>query len=102
MQATFIRNLERNFQGDERLYRVDSPVEYVDQYDYEIDRPYKNRVTHYLVVCADEDMFSDPEVRIYPSDEQGNILCWYSRGGPCRGGINHDEALTRAGYAVQP
>lgn len=85
--ATLIRNLSRGT-GEMRLYRLDPPM------------PTEEQPTEFVVVSATVAPFTGPETYIFPADEDGDITDWGELDGSYRGGLDHTEALTRAGYEV--
>ena len=55
----------------------------------------------YVIVSAMA-MYSGPETYIFPADEAGKVTDWGELDGSYRGGLDHDAALTGAGYTVVP
>lgn len=56
--------------------------------------------TKYVVSSATVAMFSGPETYIFPADEHGNVLNWLDLDGSYKGGLDHEEAIRRAGWQV--
>ena len=79
--------------GDARLYRLDPPMS-VPAWD--------NKDTliqiDYVVVSAVVAFFQGPETYIFPANENGEVLDWMELDGSFKGGLNHGQALTYAGY----
>ena len=94
--ATFIKSLD-GFTGKANLYKLSEPVSY---YKYDDDGNEKKHKTSYVVVSATYAMFSGNETYIFPSNKVGDILSWIELDGSYRGGLNHTEALARAGYSL--
>ena len=83
MKATFIKELE-GFNGEAKMYRLDPQLE-----------------GHELVaVSAVIAMFSGPETYIFPCDENGVVTDWGELNGSFRGALDHEQALTNAGYEI--
>lgn len=97
MQAVFVRSLY-NFDGEANLYRVDPPVTYPDENPDSGEWQEEGGNTEYVIVYASN---SPNATRIFPADEQGEVLSWSELPGSYRGGLDHKEALIRAGYTVQ-
>lgn len=90
--ATFVRSLD-GWRGDARLFRVDPPVQYGWQEPY----PKADHVVVSAVVVLDT-----PETYLFPAsaDTQDDPLSWSEMDGSYRGGLDHAEALRRAGYDI--
>lgn len=91
--ATFVKQLNGN--GDGRVYRVDPPiagnrwaVTEGEQASYD-----------YVWVSAAVAYFG-PETYIFGCDADGEVLDWCELEGSFQGSLDHDEALSRAGYEV--
>lgn len=97
MQATFIRGLS-GFRGDARLYHVEPPVKWVKGYDADWNPVYCD--TEYVIVSAVTVEYSGPETYIFPANQKGKVSSWEELRGSYRGGLDHAEALRRAGYTV--
>lgn len=93
--AKFIKKLS-NFRGDARLYEVNPPVNFNEDYD---TGEYKQS-TSYVVVSAAIAPFSGPETYIFPADKTGKIIDWLELNGSYQGGLDHKLALTNAGYEI--
>lgn len=93
--ATYVRDLE-GFAGTAKLYRVEPPATWGTW-----SEPDENS-TDYLVVSAAVVPYSGPETYIFPGNEAGEVVSWGELDGSYRGGLDHDAALTGAGYEVQP
>lgn len=81
--ATLVRKLS-GFNGDARLYRLSEPH---DGHDL-------------VIVSAVVVMFSGPETYIFPADESGEVTDWGEMDGSFRGELDHEQALSNAGYEV--
>jgi hypothetical protein len=97
--ATFVKDVSENFTGEAKLYRLSDPIEYDKPWDDEDNTPAK--LAEYVVVSATVALFSGPETYIFPTDENGDVLDWGELDGSYRGGLDHNKALSRAGYAVE-
>ena len=84
--------------GYQSLYKVSPPVEYDKPWDDK--KVSKAKTTEYIVVSAANVMMSGPETYIFPSNEKGEVIDWTELDGSYRGGLDHHEALTNAGYEV--
>ena len=85
--ATLLRKLD-DFQGDARLYVLSEPV------------AYGNEESNYIIVSAASVPLSGPETYIFPANEDGEVIDWGELDGSFRGSLDHEEALTGAGYEV--
>ena len=102
-KATRVDNIELRgkFTGQARLYLLSPPMTYTsyewagDTYD-EVEKS-----TEYVIVSATNTVSSGPETYIFPAGKKGNITSWRELEGLFKGGLNHKEALKRAGYEVQ-
>jgi hypothetical protein len=94
-KATLVRGPLDGFNGDARLYRCDPPM--AGAYDYDTDT---NEPTTHVIVSAAVVPYSGPETYIFPATEDGKIASWGELPGSYRGGLDHAEALKRAGYVT--
>jgi hypothetical protein len=92
--ATFIRDVSRQnrSRGVARLYQVHPPILVEDWLH--------TGVYDYVVVSATVVMFSGPETYIFPADEDGTIADFGDLDGSFRGALDHERALTNAGYTL--
>jgi hypothetical protein len=81
--ATFIKQLP-GWTGDARLYALSKPLA-------------KHK---YVVVSAVNAMFSGPETYIFGCDEDGENVSYSELKGSFRGGRDHAQALSGAGYTI--
>lgn len=81
--ARLIKELS-GFTGTAKLYELSEPLD---------------DATHVVVSAADVP-YSGPETFIFPADAKGEVTGWGELDGSYRGGLSHDAALTKAGYAV--
>lgn len=91
--ATFVKKLD--WRGDARLYRLSEPMEYIGSYRGEGDGK-----TEYVVVYAVMAFGDGPETYIFPAREDGVAINYVELDGSFREGLDHREALSRAGYEV--
>lgn len=90
--AHFIKRLKPSASGaTQKLYHLSEPIAF--GFD-------GSATSDYVVVSAVHMMCSDPETYIFPADETGEILNFLELPGSFRGEMNHEEALSRAGYKV--
>jgi hypothetical protein len=82
--AVLVRRL-KDFHGDARLYRVSPPMEGVHEY---------------VVVSAVDAPFTGPETFIFPGDADGDVTEWGELDGSFRGALDHEAALSGAGYEM--
>lgn len=94
--ATEIKKLD-GFTGDARLFELSEPVEF----DYDYTSQKNKQSTKYVVVSAADAMFSGPKTYIFPADETGEIVSWSELDGSFKGGLDHEQALSNAGFEVQ-
>ncbi len=90
--ATFIRFLDK-FTGVAKLYRVSPKMAYEDGGEV--------KKTSFVVASATVAMFSGPETYLFPSNKDGEIINWGELDGSYRGGLDHELALSNAGYSVK-
>ena len=82
--AIFVKSLI-GFSGEARLYRCDPPMEGHE----------------YVVVSATGTFYGvGPETYIFPGDANGEVTDWGELDGSFRGGFNHEQALSNAGYDI--
>jgi hypothetical protein len=77
--------LQRDARGEGRVYKVTPPLE----------------GNKYVWVSAVVAMFTGPETYIFGCDKDGEVKNFSELQGSYRGGLNHEEALSNAGYQVQ-
>jgi len=94
MTATFIKSMGAEFTGNARLYKLDPPMSIKDWDGEETGK------TEFVVVSGAYAMFSGNETLIFPSDENGKVTDWGDLPGSFRGAIDHEKALTGAGYTL--
>lgn len=87
--ATFLRKLD-DFRGDARLYILSEPMTH----------NYDDEKSSYVIVSAADAPFSGPETYIFLANEDGEVINWGELDGSFRGGLNHEKALTGAGYEL--
>jgi hypothetical protein len=83
MLATKVKEIS-GWTGDAALYRLDEPHEGAD----------------HVIVSATVAMLSGPETYIFPASAEGEVTDWGELEGSFRGGLDHAEALRRAGYQL--
>ncbi len=95
--ATLVKELD-GFTGTARLYRVEPPTQYntYDDNDEQVSRS-----TEFVVVSAANAMFSGPETYIFPANVDGDVIDWLELEGSFKGALDHEKALSRAGYTIQ-
>jgi hypothetical protein len=87
--ATFLKQVRGH--GDGRVYRVDPPMG---------DPEMGIEPSDCVWVSAVTVPHTGPETYIFTSTEDGEVLDWAELPGSYRGGLDHAEALRRAGYEV--
>ncbi len=86
--------------GTAHLYRLDPPIEQKD-WDGNVEATHEYvRVSATVVPNFGFSDVGGPETYIFPADETGEVLDWGEVDGSYRGGLDHEEALHRAGYEV--
>lgn len=70
----------------------------IQQRVYQLDPPLSGH--EYVVVSAAIVPLSGPETYIFPSDAAGTVTAWGELDGSYRGGLDHAEAMRRAGYEI--
>lgn len=91
--ATYLGPAYGRWTGDARQYRLSAPARFGWRED-------DSGVTEHVIVSATHAMYTGPETYIFPADAEGNLLEWSEMEGSYRGGLDHAEALRRAGYVV--
>jgi len=94
MTARFIKAVNEQSRGAQRLYELDPPLA---EEPWDDDQPVKH---HRYVVVSAVVAYSGPETYIFPADEEGAITDWGELEGSFRGALNHEAALQGAGYDV--
>ena len=79
------------FKGEAWLYRLNPPM----PYDWEGEE-----FTEYVVSSAVVAPFTGPETYLFPAGPSGKVLDWGELEGSYRGGLNCDQAVRNAGYAI--
>ena len=93
-KAMLVRKLQsRDWAGDARLYRLEPPLR--------DERSHEHSIYEYVVVSAVTVAYSGPETYVFGVNEQGEVLNRIEQEGSYRGGLDHAEALRRAGYEVE-
>ena len=94
--ATFVRDVtkQNGARGEQRLYLVTPPMVDTSWGDTEV-----TEYSHVIVSAVDV-LFSGPETYIFPANADGSIAAWGELHGSFQGALNHDQALTNAGYAL--
>lgn len=87
--ATFVKDLDWQVHAAKKLWRLSELVEYDD-----------NQKTDYVVTSAANAPFSGPETYIFPADKDGEIKSWLEMTGSYRGGLDHKEAISNAGWKI--
>ena len=88
--ATFIKKMDKGFNGDARLYELSSPLE----------------GHKFVIVSAVVLSFPAPrrgagkETYIFPADETGKVTSWGELRRSYKSGLSHTMALRGAGYKV--
>lgn len=92
-KATYIKTLD-GFNGVAKLYKLDPPLMLTD-WD---DNPKGD--AEYVVVSAANVPYSGPETYIFQADKDGEITDWSELDGSFSGDLDHQRALSGAGYAA--
>lgn len=88
--ATRIKDVSDNFAEAAYVYSVAPKAVFWD-------RAGVKRHTRFVVVSA-VTVLDTPETYIFPCDRNGDPKSWIELEGSYRGGLDHDEAIHRAGY----
>jgi len=84
--ATFLGRVNPDANGYQKLYRLDPPLD-----------GNEHVVTSAVTVFGP---WGGPETYIFPADSEGIVMSWLELDGSYKGGLDHEEALTNAGYEV--
>lgn len=98
-RAVELPGLQGEWTGEAKFYRLTPPIKET-RYSWSEDEPDEVIEHDYVIVSATVVMFSGPETYIFPANEDGSVKSWGELEGSFRGGLNHEEALTNAGYQV--
>lgn len=60
-----------------------------------------DEVFNHIVVSATIVPYSGPETYIFPANADGTVADWGELNGSFRGGLDHEQALKNAGYAIE-
>jgi hypothetical protein len=86
--ATFVRDVE-GFAGTARLWKLSEPVSYEE-----------GKTTDRVITSATSVMFTGAETYIFPANAGGVVIDWLEMPGSFRGALNHEAAITRAGWEI--
>ena len=98
--ATFVSRTTSPVGADQRLYRLTPPMRakrWSDEAEEYVDVHYEH-----VVVSAVFSLFSGPETYVFGASADGEIVNLMEQDGSFEGGLDHAEALRRAGYEVRP
>lgn len=96
MKAKRIKFVNEDFPAEQVLWELDTPVKFNDGSEEEAEKE-----TNFVVTSAVNAPFSGPETYIFPTDKDGNILDWLELHGSFRGYLDHEEAITGAGFEIE-
>jgi hypothetical protein len=87
--------------GDQRLYRLDPPIEGYPSYD---DEAKEDHTYEYVVVSALEAAFDTgrPETYMFGANELGVIVDFMEIGASQRGTTSHELVVRESGYTIVP
>jgi hypothetical protein len=88
MKTATLIDLDLNWRGDARLFKLSEPVEY------------DNGETEYVIVSACDTFDRGPETFIFPAREDGAAIDYGEMGGSIRGEMDHALALANMGFAI--
>ncbi|HAM40550.1 MAG TPA: hypothetical protein DCP69_04245 [Candidatus Omnitrophica bacterium] len=95
--AALVKELT-GFSGKAILYRLSPPMTWESW--GEDNKPTEHTTTH-VVVSAVFAPYTGPETYIFPADKDGKVIDWGELDGSYRGGLDHEAALSNAGYVSQ-
>ena len=96
--AEMIKDVSADFRGDAKLYKLSSPVRYIDK-SLEAS---KKRQTKFVILSSVD--FSDwpdlecSETFVFPADAKGKIQSWQELEGSARFKTSHDVVLGLVGF----
>lgn len=94
--ATLIKSNLPDFRfGVAHLYKVNPAIEYGRRFGPDAEA----HTTDYIVVSAREGRGSS-ETYIFPADNNGKVVDWTGLNGSFKGAVDHERALTYAGYEI--
>jgi len=94
--AELIKDVSEDFRGDAKLYKLSSPVRFIDT-SLEAS---KKRQTKFVILSS-VDLALDhggSETFIFPSDSKGKIQSWHEMEGSRKGKVSHDVVLGLVGF----
>jgi len=94
--AQLIKDVSADFRGDAKLYKLSSPVRYIDK-SLEAS---KKRQTKFVILSS-VDLALDhggSETFIFPADASGKIQSWQELEGSSRFKVSHDVVLGLLGF----
>ena len=94
--AELIKDLSADFRGNAKLYKLSSPVRYIDK-SLEAS---KKRQTKFVILSS-VDLALDhggSETFIFPADAKGKIQSWHELEGSSRFKVSHDVVLGLLGF----
>ena len=94
--AELIKDVSEDFRGDAKLYKLSSPVRFIDT-SLEAS---KKRQTKFVILSS-VDLALDhggSETFIFPADAKGKIQNWQELDGSSKGKVSHSAALDTLGF----
>ena len=93
-KATFVETVDNGSDDvDQLLWRVEPPMQ-----GWDVDN--RPLVFDFVVTSATDAQFSGPETYIFGADKTGEVVDWLELPGSFKGSLDHDAAITNAGYEV--
>lgn len=86
--ATFVKDLT-DFTGEAKLWKLSEEIAYDD-----------GEKTEHVITSATDAMFSGPETYIFLATPEGEVISYSELPGSFRGGLNHHEAISGAGWRI--
>ena len=94
--AELIKDVSADFRGDAKLYKLSSPVRYIER---SAETPRK-RQTKFVILSSVELALDHggSETFIFPADAKGKIQSWQELEGSSKGKVSHDVVLGLVGF----
>ena len=94
--AELIKDVSEDFRGDAKLYKLSSPVRYIER-----SRETKRKRQTKFVILSSVELALDhggSETFIFPADAKGKIQSWQELEGSARFKVSHDVVLGLLGF----
>ena len=91
--AELIKDVSEDFRGEAKLYKLSSPVGFIDT----SGETKRKRQTKFVIVSS-VTWHLGSETYIFPADAKGKIQSWQELEGSSKGKVSHDVVLGLVGF----